>query len=131
MAAISRFVSTADVHEGAQPERVSVSVLFEAELDNGESVLVLDDRGWNSSQPWADASQEQIESTARVVVGPDEPYGDQTATGAVTAYWNYIQNILAQHGLETSPAELPAIPHDVVLSQSIIEHLGSKHSASE
>ena len=28
MGAVSRFVSTADVHEGAQPERVSVSVLF-------------------------------------------------------------------------------------------------------
>ena len=79
-----------------------------------------------------DASQEQIESTARDVVGPDEPYGDQTATGAVTAYWNYIRNnFLAQHGVETSPAVLPGIPHDVVLSQSIIERLGSKYSASE
>ncbi|ALO68212.1 hypothetical protein NHF46_00135 [Arthrobacter alpinus] len=131
MAAISRFVSIADVHEGAQSEQVSVSVLFQAELHDGQSVLLLDDRGWNSSQPWAEASQEEIESTARVVVGPDEPYGDQTATGAVTAYWNYIQNILAQNGVEISPAVLPAIPHDVVLGQSIIERLGSKYSASE
>ncbi|MEV8184011.1 hypothetical protein [Specibacter sp. NPDC078692] len=131
MAAVSRFVSTANVHEGAQPEGVSVSVLFEAELDNGESVLLLDDRGWNSNQPWAQASQDGIEATTRTVVGPDEPYGEQTMANAITAYWNYLGNILAQRGVETSPAELPAIPQDVVLSRTVLERLGNRNSAAQ
>lgn len=131
MAAVSRFVSTADAHEGAHPHLVSVSVLFEAELDDGQSVLLLDDRGWNSSQPWADASEDEIEATARTVVGPDEPYADQTMADATTAYWNYLRKILAQHDVETTADALRGVPHDVVLSQSIGERLGSKHSTSE
>lgn len=127
MAVVTRFVSVVELTEGANSQGVSVSVLLEAELANGRSLVVLDDRGWNSSQPWDQVQPEQIRETARTVVGPDEPYGEQTMADAVTAYWDYIRRILAEYGIESRSTELQAIPHEVVLSERVLERL--KHRA--
>ncbi|MEV8143284.1 hypothetical protein [Specibacter sp. NPDC078709] len=127
MAVVTRFVSVVELTEGANSQGVSVSVLLEAELANGRSLVVLDDRGWNSNQPWDQARPEQIRETARTVVGPDEPYGEQTMADAVTAYWDYIRRILAEYGIESRSTELQAIPHEVVLSERVLERL--KHRA--
>lgn len=127
MAVVTRFVSVVELTEGANSQGISVSVLLEAELANGRSLVVLDDRGWNSSQPWDQVQPEQIRETARTVVGPDEPYGEQTMADAVTAYWDYIRRILAEYGIESRSTELQAIPHEVVLSERVLERL--KHRA--
>lgn len=127
MAVVSRFVSVVELADGANSQGISVSVLLEAELANGRSLVVLDDRGWNSSQPWDQVQPEQIRETARTVVGPDEPYGEQTMADAVTAYWDYIRRILAEYGIESRSTELQAIPHEVVLSERVLERL--KHRA--
>ncbi|MGP9503581.1 hypothetical protein ACT3TS_15395 [Specibacter sp. AOP5-B1-6] len=119
MVSVSRLVSVVDTDADSRSQGVSVSVLHEAELDNGQSAPLLDDRGWNSSQPWAEANPEGIQATARVVVGPDEPHGSQTMEEAVTAYWEYLRKILSKQGIETSAAVLKAIPHDVVLSERV------------
>src|SRR5947208_7806627 len=94
MAAVARLVTLVDVRdEVAGARQMSVSARHEAVLADGGRVLLLDDRGWSSSalrassvgevpdsdswrdQPdiWAVMSVEDIEETARVVVGPDEP----------------------------------------------------------
>lgn len=127
MAVVSRFVSVVELAEGANSQGISVSVLLEAKLDNGQSLVVLDDRGWNSSQPWDQAQPEQIQETARTVVGPDEPRGEQTMADATSAYWNYLRKILAEYGIESSSTELQAIPHEVVLCERVLERL--KHRA--
>ena len=60
---------------------MSVSARHEAVLVNGRCVL-LDDRGWSLSggtfDIWAVTSVEDIVDTARVVVGPDEPFGSRS-----------------------------------------------------
>ena len=85
-------VTFVDLREGGGDARqLSVSARHEAELPDGRRVLLLDDRGWTSSRhtafqaggaestreqqldTWATTSVEEIEQTARMVVGPDEP----------------------------------------------------------
>ncbi|MGO2540788.1 MAG: hypothetical protein ACTH8J_06540, partial [Specibacter sp.] len=62
MVSVSRLVSVVDTDADSRSQGVSVSVLHEAELDNGQSALLLGDRGWNSSQPWAEANPEGIQA---------------------------------------------------------------------
>lgn len=125
MAAVVRLVSVVDINEGSNPLMVSVSVTHMAELDNGQSILLLDDRGWNSNQPWTTSNAEKIQETARTVVGPDEPRDDQTMEDAVAAYWDYIRRILADEGIEASPDNLMKISHDVVLSDGVLRRINS------
>ncbi|MHA7178179.1 hypothetical protein ACX80D_16165 [Arthrobacter sp. Sr24] len=127
MTSVVRLVSVVDINEGSNPLMVSVSVTHMAELDNGQSLLLLDDRGWNSNQPWTASDAAEIQETARTVVGPDEPYGDQTIDDAVAAYWDYIRRILAEEGIKTSSANLMTIKHDVVLSDSVLGRLNSEN----
>jgi hypothetical protein len=50
-------------------------------LVGGRRVLLLDDRRWSESGPpniWALTSVEDIVGTARMVVGPDEPFGGRS-----------------------------------------------------
>ena len=129
MAAVARFVSTAELAEGSNSQGVSTSVLLEAELDNGQSIVVLDDRGWSSNQPWDQAQPEQIRETARTVVGPDEPRDEQTMGEAIAAYWDYLRKIVAEQGITISSAELQALPHEVVLSERVLERLDGRADA--
>ncbi len=54
---------------------MSVSALHLAVLDDGRWLTLLDDRGWGVSGPsdiWRRTSVEEIETAARMVVGPGE-----------------------------------------------------------
>jgi len=66
-----------------------------------------------------------------VVVGPDEPYGDQGAEGATTGHWNYLGKILAQQVITISADELRAIPHDVVVGNQVLSHPGHDNDPSK
>jgi len=100
MSAVTRLVTFVDLADGVGDTRqTAFSAQHEAVLLDGRRVLLLDDRGWTWSsliavqagasdhdstreeQPdiWATTSVEDIEQTARMVVGPDEP----TASGLV------------------------------------------------
>lgn len=124
MATLSRLVSVVEANETHHPSAgLSVSVSLSVELEDGRSIVVLDDRGWNSNLRWADATSAEIQQTARDVVGPDEPYGDQTREEATAAYWEYLRKILAAQGVETNAGVLRSAPHDVVLSESVLRRL--------
>lgn len=92
----------------ADARQVSVSACHEAVLVNGHRVLLLDDRGWSSSlgaawavkeapdgdgwregtpDIWAMTSVEDIVDTARVVVGPDEPFGGRSHEDMEADHW--------------------------------------------
>lgn len=117
---VKRLVSHVDAHHG---EAVSLSVRFEAELDDGRRVLVLDDRGWSSSGTWSQVSSAEIEETARVVVGPDEPRDGETWQEAEAGHLAYIREILVGQGVEIGVAELRSLPHDVVLSTRLLDRI--------
>jgi len=120
---IKRLVSYVDARNEINPEKVSLSVRCEAELDEGEFVVLLDDRGWSSSGTWSQVSLADIEETTRVVVGPDEPRDDETTEEADSSYWDYIREVLAEQGVEIDIASLRSLPHDVLPSTRLLEQM--------
>jgi hypothetical protein len=139
MAAVTRLVTLVDVNdENSDARQMSVSARHEAELVDGRPVVLLDDRGWTSSalrasgvgeipdQPdiWALTSVQEIEETARVVVGPDEPPDGYSQEEAEAAHWAYLADVLQQQGVVVDALELNRLPHDVVLSERLLARIG-------
>lgn len=143
MAAVTRLVTFVDVADHvADPRQMSVSARHEAELVEGSRVLLLNDRGWGSSlggartaseddsrhehfpDIWAATSVEDIQETARMVVGPDEPFDGRSQEDMEVGHWAYLQQILQKQGVIVDAAELRQLPHDVVLSQRLLARIG-------
>jgi hypothetical protein len=104
--------------------QMSVSARHEALLVDGRRVLLLDDRGWSSSgnvpDIWAVTSAEDIEETARFVVGPDEPFAGRSQEDMEADHWASLSEILRRHGVVVDARELKRLPHDVVLSERLL-----------
>lgn len=145
MAALARLVTLIDLRDDVADARVmSVSARHEAVLVDGRRLLLLDDRGWSSSlhvfrvdevpdgdslredapDSWAGTSIEDIEETARVVVGPDEPFEGHSQADMEASHWDYLADILRQQGVIVNAGELRQLPHDVVLSQRLLARVG-------
>jgi hypothetical protein len=144
MAAVTRLETLVDVgDEVADSRQMSVSALHEAVLEDGRRVLLLADRGWTSAaltaswgevpdgesrrdhlDTWAVTSVEDIEQTARVVVGPDEPPEGYSQEEAEAAHWAYLAGVLRQQGVVVDADELKRLPHDVVLSERLLARIG-------
>jgi hypothetical protein len=123
---------------------MAFSARHEAVLLDGRRVLLLDDRGWTWSslisaqagasdrdstreqQPdiWATTSVEDIEQTARMVVGPDEPTDGYSQEDAEQSHWAYLSDVLGQHGIVVDALDLRRLPHDVVLSERLLARVG-------
>jgi len=109
MAAATRLITLVDVDDSAADDRqMSVSARHEAVLADGRRVLLLDDRGWSSTaltatwgegpddgagreqaDVWALTTVEDIEESARVVVGPDEPPDGYSREEMEASHWDY------------------------------------------
>jgi hypothetical protein len=147
VSAVTRLVTFVDLAEGVGDARqASVSARHEAELPDGRRVLLLDDRGWSFSSPitafqagdasdrdstreqlpdpWALTSVEEFEQTARMVVGPDEPFEGSSQEDAEEGHWAYLSDVLRQHGVVVDALDLRRLPHDVVLSERLLARVG-------
>lgn len=141
MAAVARLVTLVDLaDDGADARRMSVSARLEAVLVDGRRVLLLDDRGWTESLTrvwvegvpngdsfgedvpdlWAVTSVEDIEETARSVVGPDEPFGGRSQEDMEADHWASLSEVLRRQGVVVDARELKRLPHDVVLSERLL-----------
>ncbi|MBV1780996.1 hypothetical protein KRR55_17935 [Paeniglutamicibacter sp. ABSL32-1] len=124
MTRASKLVTLADLdYSSADKSRVSVAARLGLLLEDGSSVLLLDNRGWSTSQRWSDASVDDIEETAFGVVGPDAPAEDQDDEEMATEYWESLSEILEQRDLDIGPAELRELPHEVRLSQRLLKRI--------
>ena len=132
MPTVTRLVTLTDVQPAADGATASVSARLEAELADGRRMVLLDDRGWSTSlrgagaddpDPWAYTSAEEIAETARVVVGPDEPYGDRTRADMEEGHWHTLAETLRGQGVAVSASELAQLPHDVVVSDALAARL--------
>jgi hypothetical protein len=111
------------------PHRISLSARHEAVLKDGRRLLLLDDRGWTEEARgagaddiddlWALTPERDIVETARVVVGPDEPFGGRSQDEMETDHWNALAENLRAHGVVVDAGELRRLPHDVVLSDRL------------
>ena len=134
MARVVRLVTVADVRDAVDARDISVSARHEAELEDGSRVLLLDDRGWTEAlrgagsnaidDVWALTTERHIAETARVVVGPDEPYGRRSQDDMETDHWSSLAEILRGHGVVVDAGELSRLPHDVVLSDRLRARIG-------
>jgi hypothetical protein len=150
VSSVTRLVTFVDLAEGVGDTRqMAFSARHEAVLLDGRRVLLLDDRGWSfsslitfqvgdasdrDSRPeqepdiWATTSVEDIEETARMVVGPDEPFDGSSQEDAEQGHWAYLSDVLGQHGVLVGALDLRRLPHDVVLGERLLARVG--HSAT-
>lgn len=134
MTSVVRLETHAELEDDATDRfRLSVSLRHEAVLSDGRRLLLLDDRGWSSSisrsSPdgiWSMTSAEEIEKTARVAVGPDEPPAGRSHEDMAADHWAMLAETLGRQGVVIEPAVLRGSPHTVVLG----EHLRSRLSGS-
>lgn len=128
--AVSHLLTLVEVAgEAADPWQMSVSVRHEAVLADGRRLLLLADRGWISSggrnaDIWASVTIDEVESTARTVVGPDEPFGGRSPEEMEAGHWSCLADHLRQQGVLIDAAELKQLPHDVVLGERLHRRLG-------
>jgi len=132
MGSVARLVTFVDIAGLPDDRAVSVSARHEAVLADGRRVLLLGDRGWSSSSSmpgdvpdaWAHTSVEELEATARTVVGPDEPFGDRSAKDMEAGHWAHLAGVLRGRGVVVEAEELERLPHDVVLSERLLARIG-------
>jgi hypothetical protein len=148
VAVVSRLLTFVDIadedDDGPDARRMSMSARHEAVLTDRRRVVLLDDRGWSEqlgvvgdAEPsrqeqrvveplriWAYETAEEIERTARVVVGPDEPFKGHTQAEMEASHWDSLARVLQREGIEVEAAELRALPHDVELSDRVLARLG-------
>jgi hypothetical protein len=145
VAAVVRLLTFVDIaNEDPDRRRMSMSARHEAVLADGRRVVLLDDRGWSAELRVVGGGErsrqerrvvellgtgtyetvEQIERTARAVVGPDEPFEGRTQAEMEASHWDSLARILHQEGIEAQAAELKALPHDVELSDGLLARLG-------
>lgn len=126
MITATRLVSCAEINvQPSHPEEVSIAVRHELELADGRRVPLLNDRGWASTRTWAELTLEYIQRNARKVVGPDEPPPGRSREYMATSHWAYLQRIAEQQGVFIDASELRQLPHDVVLSDRLLEWIGA------
>jgi hypothetical protein len=146
MVAVTRLVTLVEVRDDVPDARqMSVSARHEAVLADGRRLLLLGDRGWVSSlriamweedgalgggsgqedgpDIWATTSVEDIENTARAVVGPDEPFGERSQEDMEADHWAYLTGVLRQQGVIVDAVELKRLPHDVELGPRLLARI--------
>ena len=96
-------------------------------------MLLLHDRGWRETlggaganevaDIWSLTSEEDIAETARMVVGPDEPFDGRSQDDMDSDHWNALAKNLRALGVDVDADELKQLPHDVVLSEPLLARL--------
>jgi hypothetical protein len=141
MASLARLVTVVDII-GANPSQLSFSARHDAVLADGRRVVLLDDRGWSQSRvhffgerespmreeassPWEGVTREDIEETARTVVGPDSAYGEYTQAEMDEGHWSFLCAALEAQGVDVDATDLRALPHEVELSARLLTRLDS------
>jgi hypothetical protein len=104
------------------PRSMSLSALHLAVLRDGRRLTLLDDRGWAASGPpdiWCRTSVEDVEETAREMVGPDEPYDGHSESSMAAEHWAALATKLRQEGVLIDADQLSRLPHDIELSERL------------
>ena len=128
-----RLVTVADVAAPVDPGDLAVSVRHEAVIADGRRIVLLDGRGFTESlrgpgadraDVWTSTSEDDLARTARVVAGPDEPYGDLTRADMEAGHWETLADVLRAQGVQVDADELRRLPHDVELTDALRARLG-------
>ena len=61
-----------------------------------------------------------MKRTARVVVGPEERFGDRSQADMEANHWESLLRTLHEHGVAADAAKLGALSHDLELSDRLL-----------
>jgi hypothetical protein len=122
MSNVERLVTVIDLDDRDTRDH-SIRARHEAALGDGRRFVLLDDRGWSSSAGVDGCTRADVEGTARMVVGPDEPWGDQTREQAEEAHWTYLEQKLQNAGISVQEGKLETLSHDVEMSDRLRSRL--------
>ena len=126
--AVTRLVTIVDIDDRGvapspdDPREMSLSTVHLAVLDDGRRLTLLDDRGWGLHGPpdiWHRTSVEELEGEARMVVGPDEPFGSRSRADMEADHWAHLSGVLRQQDVRIDATELSRLRHDVELSERL------------
>jgi hypothetical protein len=92
--------------DGRDPGGCSISIRHDAALSDGCRVILLDDRDWSGSRSVDGTAVEEVERTARVVIGPDEPQASQTRAEAEANHWTELERRLRDADISTDGVDL-------------------------
>ncbi|MEZ5099760.1 MAG: hypothetical protein R3C15_08185 [Thermoleophilia bacterium] len=114
---VARLVTVVELR-GSAPGEASFSARHHAELADGRQLLLLGDRGWtvgtsDRSDPLAHECEADLAETARVVVGPDEPWVGRTHEQEAALHWAALAASLSERGVAATAEELRRLAHDV------------------
>lgn len=73
---------------------------------------------------WAVTSVQEIADTARIVVGPDEPFGGRSQKDMEADHWASLAAVLRGQGVDPDALKLGRLRHDVVLSEQLLARIG-------
>jgi hypothetical protein len=120
---VERLVTLVDLDDRNQNDGHSAWAHLYVVLRSGERRLLLDDRGWSSSAEIAQDGLQQIEDTARMVVGPDGPGAGETDEQMEAWYWEWMHHKLRDAGVSAEADDLKALPHDVEIGERLRHRL--------
>jgi hypothetical protein len=121
---VERLVTVVDVDD-RDPSGHSAWAHLHAALREGTRLVLLNDRGWSGGAAIAEESLEQVEATARMLVGPDEPGPGQTDEQAEGLHWQFLVRKLHDAGIKVEVGELKRLPHDVEISDRLRSRLAA------
>lgn len=100
--------------------RVGVDCWLFLELDDGERLPLLTDRGWGSNQPWEQTDLKSMGPDALMVVGPDAPFGDLDEDDMARGHWAHLESTARRGGFRITAEQLSALPHRVEFTEDVI-----------
>lgn len=118
MASIRRLLTFVDL-DGRDPRAGCIVARLVAELTDDRHIVLLDDRGWTSSGGVASQTPEEVEHTARIVVGPDEPWADRTRAEMESVHWARLEQKLQAAGVDATSSDTAALANDVEISDRL------------
>lgn len=126
MPEVVRLLTLVETADACSCSQIALSVRQEAVLDDGRHIEVIAGRGWSESGPtniWTEVSVRHIMETARVVVGPDEPFGRRTNQEMATEHWKSLAALLQRQGISTEVRTLSLLPDEISLSPALLLRL--------
>jgi hypothetical protein len=121
---VERLVTVVDLDD-RDPSGHSAWAHLHAALRQGTWLVLLNDRGWSSGAAIAERSLREIETTARMVVGPDGPGPGQTDEQVEGLHWQFLVRKLHDAGIEVEVGELRRLPHDIEIGDRLRSRLAA------
>ena len=112
----------------ASAARADFSIGEFAVLADGRTLTLHDDRGfssWSSTgDPWLHLTAEDVtRSVLTTVLADDGDGGGGGGGGGEDHPWEWLVELLAVHGVETSPERLKQVAYTVILSERLLARL--------